>query len=85
MVAAKHFFHAGGVLSWTDWTSASREQQQAWLTAMEQVQAERIFQLVQGFSGPEGLADVLSVVDGGWSLDRLQLIKAVNKVAARRV
>lgn len=76
--AAAHFFRAGGVLSWTDWTKAKQEQQQAWLSARELVRVEELFQLVQAFSGPEGLADVLSLIDKGRSLDRLQLLRAVE-------
>ena len=77
------FLRAGGHLGWKDWARASHSQKQAWLTAGEEVQAERVFQLAQGLSGPEGLADVISVVDHGATLDRLQLVQAVDRATAR--
>jgi len=83
VTAAKDFFRAGGQLGWGHWTTASREQQQAWLTAKEAVRIEELFQLVQALSGPEGLADVMSPIDNGRGLDRLQLVQAVKAAAEK--
>lgn len=74
------FFSAGGRLTWADWTWASERQKQAWVAAAEQAQAGELFKLVTAFSGPEGLADVVSVVDKGKVLDRLLLTRALERI-----
>lgn len=70
---AQKFYASGGTLSWTEWCHLGQEQRAVMRTAREQVLTQDLYRLAQALSGPEGLADVLSVVDGGEALVNVRL------------
>jgi hypothetical protein len=81
--SAAAFFRAGGTLSWKEWTSASTTQQDAWVQGQEVVRVEEAFRLAAALSGPDGLADVVSVIHPGLPT-RLALLRAVEKASGRQ-
>lgn len=75
---AEQFYRSNGRLTWTEWAGLSHEQRSVMARARERVQTEELLRQVQAFSGAEGLADVLSVVDEGASLERVKLLQALE-------